>query len=385
MRPRHFHSPDHSWWSGCVKAGLVICGALSLLILNSPPSQWQRLPAPPSPQWSTGYWNGWDSPSSDIDWGALTHVIHWAALVNADGTLDMTTENEAATAPALIAAAHANGVQVLLDLNQPCWLGGCNNFQQAVTGNLSGFVNNILNVVNTYGYDGVDIDWEPFNAGANGAAMTSLLTALRKQLGTKTLVAAAIVSDNLFWASVQASLDRVNVMTYDQTGLGNPYSWHNAALYDHDGRVMSVNLAVQRFTASGVPAAKLGIGIPFYGWQWTGGGITGPLQYWTSTPQLSQMNYNRFAWQITSQNYNWDSFAQVPYLSNNAGYPSFLTYDDAQSIAAKIHYAKANSLGGWIIWQISADYFPTQTPRHPLLAAVKSAMGTASPAAGTPP
>jgi hypothetical protein len=334
-----------------------------------------------------GYWNGWGpSPVSAIDWGGVTHVIHWAALVNANGTIDLTTENISASAPSLISAAHGAGRKVVLGIMQPGWAGQTTNLQQAVSGNLNGLVSNIMQVVNTYGYDGVDIDWEPFDTGTSGTAMTLLASALKAQLGTRALTAAAVVSNSQYWGSAHSSFDRINMMTYDQTGTWNPYSWHNAALYDRDGQVWSVNLAVSRFTSAGVPASKLGIGIPFYGWKWTGGGITGPDQNWSSTPSLGQINYKDLASQITSQNKQWDSLAQVPYLSVNTGSSStdeFLTYDDAQSIAAKINYVKTNNLGGWIIWELNDDYFPSQTPAHPLLEAVKNAMGSGS--SGTTP
>jgi chitinase len=169
-------------------------------------------------------------------------------------------------------------------------------------------------------------------------------------------------------------------MTYDLTGTWNPYSWHNAALYGpSDNAVWSIDMAVKRFTNAGVPVSKLSVGIPFYGWQWSGGGITGPKQRWSSTPNLRQIYYQELAPLITAQNRNWDSLAQVPYLcvsSGTAPLHQFVTYDDPQSIMAKINYAKDKGLGGWIIWELAADYLPAQTPNQPLLAAVKTSLST---------
>jgi chitinase len=223
-----------------------------------------------------------------------------------------------------------------------------------------------MNVVDSYGFDGVDIDWEPFNAGSNGSAMQALASDLRSRLGTsKTLSAAALVTDYPYWGSVHSYFDRIGIMTYDLTGTWNPYSWHNAALYDPDGMVWSVDLAVRRFTSYGVPAAKLSIGIPFFGYRWTGGGISGPQQYWSSPPSTQQIYYQSLAGTINQSNYRWDSLAQVPYLSDSN---SFLTYDDARSVAEKVKYAKDKGLGGWIIWELSGGYLPSQTPNQPLLA-----------------
>src|SRR5438270_4959432 len=251
-------------------------------------------------QWSIGYWSPWGSPGcpvSDIDMSALTHIIHWAAVVRADGTLDLNQQNISSDAPALVSTAHASGVRVLLGLIQQS-----QSLSQAAANNRAALVNSIMNVVNSYGYDGVDIDWEPINSGSDGGPMRALAADLRSQ-GARILTAAAIGTDARYWGSVQDAFDRVNAMTYDMTGLWNAYSWHNSALYDPDGSVWSINLAVQRFTSAGVPASKLGIGIPFYGWQWNGGGITGPRQYWSSTPNLQQINYQNLVTRIPQQSY----------------------------------------------------------------------------------
>jgi hypothetical protein len=337
--------------------------------------------------WSLGYWTPGGNPPlppSQIEWGGLTHIVHWAALVQANGALDLDTQRVSSDGPALIAEAHARGVKVLLAIEQPFWLGQTGNLQQAVTQNSAALVNNIMNVVNSYGFDGVDLNWKPFNASTNGSAMQALAAELRSRLGTKILTATAVVTDYTYWGSVQGYFDRIGVMTYDLAGTWNPYSWHNAALYDPDGKVWSLDLAVRRFTSYGVPAAKLSIGIPFFGYQSTGGrlssnrnqGITGPRQYWSTAPSLQQLSYQNLVSSITSNNYRWDTSARVPYLSiNKSGYASdrFIAYDNEQSVVEKVSYVKSKGLGGWIIWELSGDYLPTRAPNQPLLNAIKNA------------
>jgi chitinase len=335
----------------------------------------------PSGQWSLGFWNSLGSPScpiSSLDMQALTHISHWAALVGADGSLNLNYHQISADAPELIHAAHAKGIKVLLTVVNPYWLDGRDNFTTAVENHRAVLLANIMSVVNQYSYDGVDIDWE-----GSPPNLAQLAPDLRAHLGTRLLAADAIVTDYRYWGAVEASLDRINVMTYDLTGGWNNYSWHNAALYGPvDQSAWSVDLAVRRYTANGVPASKLGIGIPFYGYQWSGGGITAPNQTIPVTPSLSQINYNVLARRISPSLYNWDSFARVPYLSFNAGIRSmdqFLTYDNERSIAEKVQYARNNQLGGWIIWNLQGDYFPGAAEEHPLLKAVKDAMGVAAP------
>jgi chitinase len=226
--------------------------------------------------------------------------------------------------------------------------------------------------VDTYGYDGVDLDWE---GGFDGSSMTVLLSSLRPRLGTKLLTADVISSDANYWGSAQGYLDRVSAMTFDMVGTWNPYSWHNAALFsDPQNRVWSIDLAMQLMTKAGIPGSKLNIGIPFYGWISTGGGSTAPRQAWGATlPSLSQINYNRLSTTYNVSTPLWDSDAQVPWITLPNGW---ITFDNEQSITAKINYAKSNNLGGWIIWALDQDYSPTGSPKHPLLTAVKNAMTT---------
>src|SRR5215213_2230601 len=139
--------------------------------------------------WSLGHWNSVGSPScpvSCIDMQAVTHIGHWAALVNADGTLNLTYHNISTDAAPLVAAAHAAGVKVLFGIVNPTWLGQNSNLPSAVANHRAALVTNIMNVGNQYGYDGVDIDWE--GAAPNFAQFAP---DLRAQLGTRLLTADA--------------------------------------------------------------------------------------------------------------------------------------------------------------------------------------------------
>jgi chitinase len=363
--------------------GIAMLLALALL---STPSWFGRARAGRSQQWSLAYRTPRGNPPippSEIDWSGLTHLVQWAALVRPDGTLDLETQSVITDGPALVSAGRTKNVKVLLGISQAYWQGQTTNLRQAATERRSTLVKNIISAVDTYRFDGVDLDWEPFNADADGPPLRSLVADLRQALKGKLLTAAALVTDYGYWGSVARDLDRLHIMTHDLAGTWNPYSWHNAALYDPDGSVWSVDLAVKRFTAKGVPPEKVTISIPFFGYKFTGGrlrenpdqGITRPEQYWLSPPAIQQIYYQSLAPSITPANQHWDAFARVPYLEiDDKGHENdhFFTYDDARSVTEKVDYVKSKALGGWHIWELAGDYFPSRNPKQPLLAAIKS-------------
>lgn len=342
---------------------------------------------PPSLQWSLGFWTPWGKqplPITEIHWSALTHIAHAWAIVRADGTLDLDLQRVAIDAPALVAQAHAHGVKALLAVAQPYWTGDTSSLNTATNTNLNALADNLLRAVNTYGFDGLDIDWEPFQPSGNGPGMKRLLSALRSRLGARILSADAIVTDSAFWGTVIGDLDRLTVMTYDLTGTWNPYSWHNAALFSPDATVFSVDSAVWKFTDKGVPPNKINIGIPFFGYVWSDSSVSGPGQHWDREPKLTQTYYQALVAQgllppgmlLPATTFHRDLQARVPYLSipANADHTTqFITYDDAESVTEKVAFARGHSLGGWTLWELRADYLPGQTPNQPLLDAVDSA------------
>jgi len=342
-------------------------------------------------------------PASQLDFGVLTHVIHFAATPNANGTLNSSAHGlTAAYSADLISRAHAAGRKVLI-----CVGGGGTQagFQGAASsGNRSTFINNITNLMASRGYDGVDIDWEPVPT-SDAASFTNLIIGLRTALNgfpqPKLLTVAAgayppfgdsPTAHYLMYAALQSQLDQINVMTYDMAG---PYpgwvTWFNSPMFDGGyrfpstgGLLPSINAAFDNFLTAGVAAHKLGIGIAFYGYAWTGAsgaptvGVVLPRQSWTVAPTMTAYRYRTIMdTYYQSNRYHWDANAQAAYLSITNANPTnhiFLSYDDPRTCQTKVSYARNRGLGGVMIWALGQDY--TSGQPEPLLQAIQYALTT---------
>jgi len=313
--------------------------------------------------WSMGYYwppNGYPT-IADVDWDALTHIAIVGGQVNADGTLTPVPTAFTDKAAAAIAAAHAHGVLALYSISSS----GGTNFASAITNNEGALIANIMSTVNTYGFDGVDVDDEET---WNGTAMTTLLSDLRINLGSKLLSFAALSDTYIHWNSTYTSyVDRVSLMSYDWSGPWDPYTWFNSPLNSWNN-FSAISKLIPLFESSGVPAEKLNIGLAFYGNLVTPN--TGPYQTWGASPSVTQVSYSDIINTYNISGATYDSTAHVPWIAGGGGY---LNWDNPQSITGKVNYAKANGLGGWIIWSLGRDYVPGATPNGPLLDAVKQA------------
>jgi len=342
-------------------------------------------------------------PASNIDFSTITQVIHFSVIPAANGTLDSTDGSISPTgSAAVVAAAHSAGRQALI-----C-VGGSDSeplFQDATTAaNLLAFVGNLTNFMASRGYDGVDIDWEPLPS-TDAPQFTNLVNRLRSALNGfpahKLLTVAAgayppygdsPTADYEMFASLQGQIDQINIMTYD---LAGPYpgwvTWFNSPIYDGGyrfpstgGLLPSADGAVSNYLTNGVAAAKLGLGVAFYGCLWTGGSgtwpacITGPRQSWTNAPTLTDLAYSDImAAYYQSNLYQWDTNAQAAYLGITNLIPTnniFISYDDARTCAAKVSYVRNRALGGLMICELAQDHIGTQP--GPLVQALKQAVAT---------
>jgi chitinase len=321
------------------------------------------------------YWNS-NYRSDKIQYSKLTHICHAFAEPNADGTLYLDPGPPALLEPALITNAHAAGVKVLISIGGASAPGQPpDSTFRAISQSAplrTAFAANIAAFCATYGYDGVDIDWEmpgamdPTNPGATDMANFDLLIqAIRTAFNSKNsawLISIATSPDNwgaqwLDYPVLNNYVDFYNDMTYDMHGSWNGTMGYNAPLYQ--GNYSEDNLCDQTcmdyvLTTRAVPAEKVNMGIPFYGQYFPGSNV---LFYKCGNCSTTQANYSAIAPLIgNGWTYNWDAASQVPYLTNVSG-AGIYSYDDAQSVGLKADYAlNARNAGGIFMWDLSEDY-----------------------------
>lgn len=207
------------------------------------------------------------------------------------------------------------------------------------------FAEDCLRVVEEYGLDGIDIDWEYPGSNAAGissspddtANFTLLMKQLRDTLGPNRLltIATAASADYIDFRAVIPFVDFVNIMAYDMADA----PLHHAALYPSENTPkLTCDGAVKAHIAAGVPAGQLVLGVPFYG---RGG------------KERRGADFKNIR---EGEGYTlvFDNVAKVPMMVNADGVP-VMGYDDAHSLSLKCDYVLANDLRGVMYWDCNGD------------------------------
>jgi chitinase len=242
------------------------------------------------------------------------------------------------------------------------------------------FIASVVEYVRSHQLDGLDIDWEyPGLPGAESHFRTEdkqnytlLLKELRmrfnqleKELNRRLYVTVATGASQEFLThtemdKVEKYVDTVNLMAYDYYEPdSDAITGHQAPLYTNpaDPKKISDDRSVQEYEKAGVPAAKIVLGVPFYGHVWgqvpaTNHGLFQPgkevphgsAPYGDGPETMLKNGFIRY----------WDPIAAAPYLYN-ADKQVFVSYDDPESLALKCKYVFGHKLRGVMFWDYESD------------------------------
>lgn len=203
-----------------------------------------------------GYMPSWAGSASAIQYTKLTHINY--AFIRPTTTGGLTAVDNGAKLSDIVSRAHAVGVKVGIAVGG--WSDLQNQDFQSMAGNSTyrtNFVNNLINLCNQYGLDGVDIDWEYPSSGADPANFNTLMGQLASALhsrGKYLSAAVAAYGSNAdgIQSGVFSSVDFLNLMAYD-----GPLPNHST----YDYAVQTLNY----WKGRGLPASKAVLGVPFYG------------------------------------------------------------------------------------------------------------------------
>ncbi len=309
----------------------------------------------------------------------LTRINYAFALIQ-EGRIVNGYANDDQNLATLVALKQKNpSLTVLISVGG--WLGSGNFSDVALTKqSRSLFIESAVKFIDRHHLDGLDIDWEyPGQIGAGNRFRpedkqnyTQLFKELRKRfdkdekhLHRRLFLTSATGASSSFletteMGEVEKYLDTVNLMAYDYyEPTDDAVTGNHAPLFTDpsDPKKISAERSVREFEQAGVPAAKIVLGVPFYGHVW---GEVEDVDHGLFRPGKRVPNEFALYSNIQSRMINngftryWDPVASVPYLYNSEG-KIFVSYEDPESLALKCKYVLDNRLRGVMFWEYAAD------------------------------
>jgi len=202
----------------------------------------------------------------------------------------------------------------------------------------------IVALVQREKYAGVDIDYEELHA-TDGRAFSQFATDLAAALHKRGKVLSVAVfpqtatpapgqpNASQDYAVLGRVADQVRIMAYN-------YHWANSA----PGATAPISWirSVMRYATSQMPASKVVLGVPLFGYDWPDGKASASTVSWLQALRLSRQ-YHASA--------SYSKAAQAPYFSYVSGGRSHTVwFENAESSTAKFEVAKGSGAAGVYLW-----------------------------------
>ena len=201
----------------------------------------------------------------------------------------------------------------------------------AMKDNKDFFIKNLISFTNTYGFDGIDFDYEfpqsNYDYQVFGDFLIELKSRMLNELNVKEeciLSCAFGTRDINYPCEVIDAIDIVNMMTYD--------------IFDQDGEHSSFwSSAVQGakyLEEAGFSKTQINIGIPFYGTQ-------------TDALMEQYIYKNAQGYDYYKNRYTFNSYLD--------GSPTDVYFNSPALVRDKTAYALLNEYGGIMVWHFACD------------------------------
>ena len=259
----------------------------------------------------------------------------------------------------LLAAAEAGGAAALMHLSTLTEEGGfSNDLARLVLNDMAvqdRLVEHLIATILAKGYAGLDVDFEylPPEDAANYAAFLRRLTGLLNPLGRTVSAALApktspdqpgLLYQGHNYRAIGAAVNEVLLMTYE---WGYTYGPPMAV-----APLPNVRQVVE-YALTEIPAEKIWLGVPLYGYDWTLPFVQGESRAVSLSSQQAVTLAVRYGAEIF-----YDENAQSPWFryTDNSGAVHEVWFEDARSIRAKLALIPRYSLLGVGYWNLMRPF-----------------------------
>jgi len=248
------------------------------------------------------------------------------------------------------------------------------------------FANSAIEIIENYGLDGFDVDWEYPTSDKEADQLVDILRRSRRGLdklqkkkndqSPYVLTIAAPCGPNhykqLHIKEMNRYLSFINLMAYDYAGSWDTIAGHQANLHLTDSSAVnqgnfSTAAAVDYYMSQSVPATKLVIGMPLYG------------RSFLNTKGIGQ-SYNGLGqgtWEPGTYDYKTIPMDNVKLVEDmkavgaytyNPSNKELVTFDTPNTVRRKVKYVQKHGLGGVMWWESSGDKQNSEDALIPLAA-----------------
>lgn len=225
------------------------------------------------------------------------------------------------------------------------------------------FAQSLVDIVNDFGFDGIDMDWEyPCDdiAGIEASPedkpnYTAFMQLLREKLGNDRLVTMAAGGmqscvDNLEIPKLVELMDFINIMTYDLCPWD--YVSYHPSLYPSDiTKNRDGSTIMDMYENAGVSRDKLVIGAAFYGRIYKDvDGLDKPA----TVPGFTEGYDDSMNMANEAGGFSYDEKAEAAYAYNNKE-RTLVSFENPRTLKAKMDYVKSTGLAGIMFWEYSHD------------------------------
>ncbi|KAI0360781.1 hypothetical protein OH77DRAFT_1517210 [Trametes cingulata] len=247
------------------------------------------------------------------------------------------------------------------------------------------FVTSAVSMIENYGFDGIDIDFEYPSSDALATGFASLLTSLRiafdnlqVQKGDSTpyeLTAAVPAgSENYQYLRVPIMNDALtywNLMAYDYAGSWLSWTDNQANLYGGERTNVSTDRAIKWYLANGATAGKINMGIPLYGRAFENTNGIGSSYSGIGPGTIEAGVYSYKVLPLAGAQV-YENLTDVTSYSYDSTKRELVTYDTPHIASIKAQYVRDKGLAGSMFWELSTD----KTGSDSLVATTANVYGT---------
>ncbi|CAO2656569.1 Nn.00g053720.m01.CDS01 [Neocucurbitaria sp. VM-36] len=239
------------------------------------------------------------------------------------------------------------------------------------------FIASLVQLLQTYNFDGVDLDWEYPAADDRGgvkadkANFVTFMKELGETFGTRYGISITLPAS--FWYlkgfdvnALQHHLDWMNVMSYDIHGVWDSGNKHTGPYVRPHTNLTEIDEGFDLLWRAGVEPSKVVLGLGWYGRSFTlanpacntpngvctfsEGGKPGECTQSAGTLTNAEINRIIAKGGVTK---GYDQKAGVKWITWDSN--QWVSYDDGETIQQKLSLANNRCLGGHMVWAVDQD------------------------------